>query len=42
LKPHVFADNVSGGVDAGSVFSQVHGTMLATVFVFLGVEGASV
>lgn len=32
-----------GGADyAGSLFDQVRGTMLVTVFVFLGVEGASV
>jgi arginine:ornithine antiporter/lysine permease len=37
-----FVDNVSGGAGVGSLFDQVNGTMLATVFVFLGVEGASV
>ncbi|WP_329126673.1 basic amino acid/polyamine antiporter [Streptomyces sp. NBC_01465] len=42
LKPHVFADNFGGADYAGSLFHQVRGTMLATVFVFLGVEGASV
>ncbi|WP_116948786.1 basic amino acid/polyamine antiporter [Jiangella endophytica] len=42
LDPQVFADNWSGGQDLGSLFDQVRGTMLATVFVFLGVEGASV
>ncbi len=31
-----------GGDGVGSLFEQVNGTMLATVFVFLGVEGASV
>ncbi|MFB7241427.1 basic amino acid/polyamine antiporter [Streptomyces populi] len=41
LKPHVFAENWSGAA-YGSLFEQVKGTMLATVFVFLGVEGASV
>jgi arginine:ornithine antiporter/lysine permease len=41
LKVDVFVDNW-GGEDLGSVFDQVQGTMLATVFVFLGVEGASV
>ncbi|MFD6419433.1 basic amino acid/polyamine antiporter [Streptomyces sp. NPDC060194] len=40
--PSVFADNFGGADYAGSLFSQVRGTMLATVFVFLGVEGASV
>ncbi|PWI13484.1 arginine-ornithine antiporter [Streptomyces sp. Act143] len=42
LKPAVFADNFGGADYAGSLFNQVKGTMLATVFVFLGVEGASV
>lgn len=40
--PQVFADNWSGYGDLGSLFDQVRGTMLVTVFVFLGVEGASV
>jgi arginine:ornithine antiporter / lysine permease len=38
----VFRDNISGGEGVGSLLDQVSGTMLATVFVFLGVEGASV
>ncbi|MCF2529662.1 basic amino acid/polyamine antiporter [Yinghuangia sp. KLBMP8922] len=42
LDPSVFADNFGGADYAGSLFDQVRGTMLATVFVFLGVEGASV
>ncbi|MFF2958948.1 basic amino acid/polyamine antiporter [Streptomyces sp. NPDC057963] len=42
FKPSVFADNFRGADYAGSLFNQVRGTMLATVFVFLGVEGASV
>ncbi|HZE41861.1 MAG TPA: basic amino acid/polyamine antiporter [Stackebrandtia sp.] len=42
FKPHVFADNFAGADYSGSLFSQVRGTMLVTVFVFLGVEGASV
>lgn len=42
LDPKVFADNFSGNADVGSLFDQVRGTMLVTVFVFLGVEGASV
>ncbi|NUR70484.1 MAG: amino acid permease [Hamadaea sp.] len=42
LDPKVFAENWGGADYAGSLFSQVKGTMLATVFVFLGVEGASV
>ncbi|WP_229074688.1 amino acid permease [Actinoplanes sp. DH11] len=42
LDPAVFAGNLRGGTDYGSLFEQVKGTMLVTVFVFLGVEGASV
>ncbi|MER5750159.1 basic amino acid/polyamine antiporter [Streptomyces sp. NPDC002088] len=42
FEPRVFADNFAGADYAGSLFNQVKGTMLATVFVFLGVEGASV
>ncbi|MFG2427432.1 basic amino acid/polyamine antiporter [Streptomyces sp. NPDC048590] len=42
FRPSVFADNFGGADYAGSLFNQVRGTMLATVFVFLGVEGASV
>jgi len=42
LDPQVFADNWSGYGEIGSLPDQVRGTMLATVFVFLGVEGASV
>jgi arginine:ornithine antiporter/lysine permease len=42
LDPQVFADNLSGPSSYGSLFEQVKGTMLVTVFVFLGVEGASV
>ncbi len=43
--PHVFAGNLTGGYDVpggDSLFQQVQGTMLITVFVFLGIEGASV
>ncbi|MBL0885980.1 basic amino acid/polyamine antiporter [Myceligenerans indicum] len=40
--PAAFAENWGGADYAGSLFSQVRGTMLVTVFVFLGVEGASV
>src|SRR5919109_628865 len=42
LDTSVLADNFSGKGDADSLFDQVRGTMLVTVFVFLGVEGASV
>jgi arginine:ornithine antiporter / lysine permease len=42
LDAQVFADNWTGGADVGNLFEQVRGTMLVTVFVFLGVEGASV
>jgi len=41
----VFVANLGGGADAPggeSLFEQVQGTMLITVFVFLGIEGASV
>jgi arginine:ornithine antiporter/lysine permease len=41
LRPGVFAANFAGAA-YGSLFEQVKGTMLVTVFVFLGVEGASV
>ncbi|PQZ92157.1 arginine-ornithine antiporter [Arthrobacter sp. MYb227] len=44
FKPDVFMGNLTGGYDLGgdSLFTQVRGTMLVTVFVFLGIEGASV
>jgi len=42
LDPQVFAENWGGADYAGSLFTQVRSTMLVTVFVFLGVEGASV
>jgi arginine:ornithine antiporter/lysine permease len=41
----VFVGNLTGGYDlpgGDSLFKQVQGTMLITVFVFLGIEGASV
>lgn len=41
----VFVGNLTGGYDVPggeSLFMQVQGTMLITVFVFLGIEGASV
>ena len=41
----VFVGNLTGGYDipgGDSLFQQVRGTMLITVFVFLGIEGASV
>jgi arginine:ornithine antiporter/lysine permease len=41
LNPSVFSHNLHGD-GVGSLFTQVRGTMLATVFVFLGIEGASV
>ncbi|MGW2339313.1 basic amino acid/polyamine antiporter [Streptomyces sp. NPDC001661] len=40
--PGVFADNFGGAPYAGSMLDQVSGTMLITVFVFLGIEAASV
>jgi arginine:ornithine antiporter/lysine permease len=41
LRPEVFVDNLFGDVEV-PLFEQVRATMLVTVFVFLGVEGASV
>lgn len=40
----IFVDNFWGGGDGSfaSIFEQAKGTMLITVFVFLGIEGASV
>jgi len=44
LKADVFSANLWGGGDhtASALFGQVRATMLTTVFVFLGIEGASV
>jgi arginine:ornithine antiporter/lysine permease len=44
LKAHVFSLNFWGGEPktASALFGQVRATMLITVFVFLGIEGASV
>ena len=44
FKGHYFAANFWGGegMPAASLFEQVRGTMLVTVFVFIGIEGASV
>lgn len=44
FKADVFADNFWGGEDYSfsSIWDQATGTMLITVFVFLGIEGASV
>lgn len=44
FKAGVFADNFWGGADHSfhAIFQQAKGTMLITVFVFLGIEGASV
>lgn len=45
FKGHVFAGNFWGGSgesSVSSVFEQAKGTMLITVFVFMGIEGASV
>jgi arginine:ornithine antiporter / lysine permease len=44
FKPDVFVANLWGGGEAkgyGNLFQQVKATMLVTVFVFLGIEGAS-
>lgn len=42
FKMGLFRENFYGGDLTGSVFEQVRATMLVTVFVFLGIEGASV
>jgi len=45
FKADIFADNFwggSGGYSLSSLWDQATGTMLITVFVFLGIEGASV
>jgi arginine:ornithine antiporter/lysine permease len=44
IKAHVFSANFWGGEPstARDLFGQVRATMLTTVFVFLGIEGASV
>ncbi len=44
FKADIFAANFWGGqdYDAESLFTQVRNTMLVTVFVFIGIEGASV
>src|SRR5688572_15823188 len=42
FKMDLFRFNFYGGGLEGSVFEQVRATMLVTVFVFLGIEGASV
>ncbi len=41
--PQVFADNLLGGQGYNeSIWAQVRSTMLVTVFVFIGIEGASI
>lgn len=44
FKADIFALNFDGGpgLEAEGLFAQVRGTMLVTVFVFVGIEGASV
>lgn len=44
FKADIFTANFWGGdeVSVGNIASQVRGTMLVTVFVFVGIEGASV
>lgn len=42
LNPTLFAQNFHGTASSGGLFEQVRGTMLVTVFVFLGIEGANV
>jgi arginine:ornithine antiporter/lysine permease len=42
FKYDLFRANFLGGPGLGNLFAQVRGTMLVSVFVFIGVEGASV
>ncbi|HJE22400.1 MAG TPA: basic amino acid/polyamine antiporter [Methylorubrum populi] len=44
FRPDIFVANLMGAPEAGlaDLFGQVRGTMLVVVFVFLGIEGASV
>jgi arginine:ornithine antiporter / lysine permease len=42
FKVDMFSTNFYGGDLTGSMFEQVRSTMLVTVFVFIGIEGASV
>jgi arginine:ornithine antiporter/lysine permease len=44
FRADLFAANFNGGPElaGGGLFAQVRGTMLVTVFVFVGIEGASV
>lgn len=42
FKLDLFSVNLYGGDLTGGIFEQVRATMLVTVFVFLGIEGASV
>jgi arginine:ornithine antiporter / lysine permease len=42
FQTHTFTANFYGGGLEGGIFQQVKATMLVTVFVFIGIEGASV
>jgi len=42
FRMELFSANLYGGDLTGSIFEQVRATMLVTVFVFIGIEGASV
>jgi arginine:ornithine antiporter / lysine permease len=42
FKLDLFRANLYGGDLTGTIFEQVRATMLVTIFVFLGIEGASV
>ena len=42
FRMNIFSGNFYGGGLEGGIFEQVRATMLVTVFVFLGIEGASV
>ncbi|WP_431274876.1 basic amino acid/polyamine antiporter [Variovorax ureilyticus] len=42
FRADLFSANLYGGDLTGNIFEQVRATMLVTVFVFIGIEGASV
>ncbi|MBO9513503.1 MAG: amino acid permease [Variovorax sp.] len=42
FRMELFSANLYGGDLTGNIFEQVRATMLVTVFVFIGIEGASV
>lgn len=42
FKLHLFTTDIWGSTDLGSIFNQTKGTMLVTVWSFIGIEGAVV